>query len=169
MRKNPLIWIDRSVEILIFTLFVAMVMVGGLQVFNRFILNQSLSWSEEFQKYAHIWIIFLTIPVGYNRASHIGMQLLVDKFPKPLRKTLIYINDLLWLVLGASVVVFTFHIMQVAQFQTSSSLRLRMDYVYFGLVLGGGYLILSALRKIIGRLRGGAAEVDLSRSSDSLE
>ncbi len=169
MRKNPLTWIDRSVEALIFILFAAMVVVGGLQVFNRFVLNQSLSWSEEFQKYAHIWIIFLTIPVGYNRASHIGMRLLVDKLPARLRKILIYVNDLLWLALGASVVVFTLHIMRVARFQTSSSLRLRMDYVYFGLVLGGSYLILSALRKIVGRVRGGGVEVDLSRSSASLE
>ena len=36
--------------------------VGLLQVFNRFVLNRSLSWSEEFQIYCHVWIVFLAHP-----------------------------------------------------------------------------------------------------------
>jgi len=36
--------LDRLIEGLIALLFAAMVLVGGLQVFNRFVINQSLSW-----------------------------------------------------------------------------------------------------------------------------
>jgi TRAP-type C4-dicarboxylate transport system permease small subunit len=51
--------VDRIFQALIATLFFAIVVIGGLQVFNRFVLNQSLSWSEEFMVYANVWMVFL--------------------------------------------------------------------------------------------------------------
>ena len=54
--------IDRGVEALVAAIFAAMCVVGLLQVFNRFVLNTSLSWSEEVQIFCHIWIVFLAHP-----------------------------------------------------------------------------------------------------------
>ena len=54
--------IDRGVECAVAVIFAAMCLVGLLQVFNRFVINKSLSWSEEFQIFCHIWIVFLAIP-----------------------------------------------------------------------------------------------------------
>lgn len=120
-------------------------------MFNRFVLNQSLSWSEEFQKFSHIWLIFFTIPVGYNRGSHIGMNMLVEKFPENIQKLIMLITDVLWLGLAAAIVTYTNVIMRVARRQTSPGLGIRMDMVYLGLMLGGIYLAIIAIRKIGGR------------------
>lgn len=151
MLKKALSYLDRTVELCIFAIFVAMVIVGGMQVFNRFVLNQSLSWSEEFQKFSHIWLIFFTIPVGYNRGSHIGMNMLVGKFSENIQKLIILITDVLWLGLAAAIVTYTNVIMRVARRQTSPGLGIRMDLVYLGLMLGGIYLAIVAIRKISGR------------------
>ena len=62
--------IDRGVEACVAAIFAAMCVVGLLQVFNRFVLNKSLSWSEEFQIYCHVWIVFLAIPIAYRRGAH---------------------------------------------------------------------------------------------------
>ena len=70
---------DRAVEYTVALCFLLIVIVGSLQVFNRFVLNMSLSWSEEFQRYGQIWIVFLGIPVAYRRGVHIGMELLSDR------------------------------------------------------------------------------------------
>ena len=64
--------VDRAVEYLLFLFFLAFTLVGGLQVFNRFVLGLPLSWSEEFQKYGHIWMVMLAIPVAYRRGAHLG-------------------------------------------------------------------------------------------------
>jgi TRAP-type transport system small permease protein len=141
--------IDKGVEVFIAILFILMVIVGGLQVFNRFILNHSLSWSEEYQKFSHIWLIFLTIPVAYNRGSHIGMQVLFNKFASPVQKIFNVIFDLLWLCLSLAIVYYSFVIMGVAKTQTSAGLGLRMDKVYFGLVIGGIYLLFISIRKLV--------------------
>src|SRR2546429_6508505 len=75
-------WIDRGVEYGVAAIFAAMCAVGLLQVFNRFVLNRSLSWSEEFQIFAHIWIVFLAIPIAYRRGAHLSMDSLRAKLPR---------------------------------------------------------------------------------------
>lgn len=68
--------IDRTIEYTLFLFFLAFTLVGGLQVFNRFVLGLPLSWSEEFQKFGHIWMVMLAIPVAYRRGAHLGMDTL---------------------------------------------------------------------------------------------
>ncbi len=148
MIKKIIRIIDLVMESAVILLFILMVLVGGLQVFNRFLLNDSLSWSEEFQKFTHIWIIFFTIPVVYNRGGHIGMELLFNKFSKNVKKFLTGLFDLLWLCLAFSIIYYTIRLMQIAKYQTSAGLGVRMDFVYFGMVIGGFYLFFIALRKL---------------------
>lgn len=145
-------YLDRAFEIALFLLFSAIVLVGGLQVFNRYVLNQSLSWSEEFQIYGHIWLIFLSIPVAYNRGAHIGMNLLVKRFSPRVQNGLTVATHLLWLVLALAIVSNTTVVMGVARNQTSPALGLRMDRAYLSLFVGGSYLSLLALRNVVGGL-----------------
>ncbi len=142
--------INRVVECLIFILFLCIVIVGGMQVFNRFILNQSLSWSEEFMVYANIWMVFLAIPVAYYRGAHIGMNLFVKNLPERGQACLAMTIDLMWLCLAAAIVFYTGVVMDVASNQNSPALGLRMDRAYLGLLIGGSYLGLLALRRIAG-------------------
>jgi TRAP-type C4-dicarboxylate transport system permease small subunit len=146
MLDKALSCVNRAYEFLIFVLFLLIVIVGGMQVFNRFVLNQSLSWSEEFMVYAHIWIVFLAIPVAYNRGSHIGMNLFVKGLPPKIQTVMALAVDLMWLLLASAVVFYTTVVMGVASNQNSPALGLRMDRAYLGLVIGGAYLALLALR-----------------------
>jgi TRAP-type C4-dicarboxylate transport system permease small subunit len=164
MLDKALGYMNRAFEILIFILFLLIVIVGGMQVFNRFVLNQSLSWSEEFMVYAHIWMIFLAIPVAYNRGSHIGMNLFVKKLPPRAQLGLALTINGMWILLAGAIVYYTTVVMGVARNQSSPALGLRMDRVYLGMVVGCSYLTILALRKVAatlaqlrsGKLAGGA-------------
>ncbi len=152
MLDKSLAIVNRVFEFLIFLLFLSVVIIGGMQVFNRFILNQSLSWSEEFMVYANIWMIFLAIPVAYRRGSHIGMNLFVKNLPARGQLYLSLTIDAMWVVLAAAVVIYTTVVMGVASNQNSPALGLRMDRAYMGLLVGNAYLGILALRKIAGTL-----------------
>lgn len=151
--KNALTYLNHAVELTIAALMFLMVAVGGLQVFCRYVLNASLSWSEEFQRFSHIWLVFLAIPVGYDRGSHIGMTLLRGKLPRRLRIALTLLGDVLWLVLACAMVFYTTRILEVAQYQTSSGLGLPMDRVYSIIVVSGVYLAVLAVKNIVERVR----------------
>ena len=140
--------IDRSFEMIIAITFLLMVLVGGLQVFCRYILGSSLSWSEEFQKYAHIWIIFLAIPMGYKYKAHIGMNILLDKMPKWWQSFFKVFVDIVWLAFGIILVLYTSKIMYLTKNQSSPAMGIRMDMIYFCIMFGGAYIIFLALRKL---------------------
>jgi TRAP-type transport system small permease protein len=140
--------IDRSVEYALFLIFLVFTLVGGLQIFNRFALGLPLSWSEEFQKFGHIWMVFLAIPVAYRRGAHIGMDMVYQLLPKGPQKAIQFAIELMWLWLAYALIKYTLAIMQVAKNQDSPGLGLRMDYVYVGLVIGSAYLALIALRRL---------------------
>jgi TRAP-type C4-dicarboxylate transport system permease small subunit len=144
--------LDRAVEWLVAVLVAAMVVAGFLQIANRFVLNISLSWSEELQRYLNIWIVFLAVPIGYRRGAHLGMNMLFERLPVLAQRALLLLQELLWLVLALAIGWFATRIMLVAQNQTSSSLGVTMDKVYLAQVVGGAYLALIAVRRLVTRL-----------------
>lgn len=147
-------YINTAAQLLLAFLFTAMLVVGAMQVFNRFFLNVSLSWSEEFQKFAFVWLVFIAIPLGYLRNAHLCVDVIVSLFPNGLRSTIAFSIDVLWLLLGIAFVVLTWRLMGVAQYQQSAGLGINMAWVYGGMALGGGYLTLAATSRILDQLRG---------------
>lgn len=144
--------LDRAVEWLVAALVAAMVAAGFLQIVNRFVFNVSLSWSEELQRYLNIWIVFLAIPIGYRRGVHLGMNMLFERMPALAQRSLLLLQELLWLVLALTIAWFATRIMVIAQNQTSGSLGITMDKVYLAQVVGGAYLALIAVRRLVTRL-----------------
>ena len=146
--------LHRSVEAFLVALFAALVAVALWQVFNRFALNASLSWSEESQRYTHIWLVFLGIAVAYRRGAHIGVDLLLEAVPPRAARGLVALADAAWLALGLAIAAMSLRLMAVAGSQMSPGLEVSMDRVYLGLVLGGAYLALVAAERLVCRALG---------------
>lgn len=146
--------IHRLFEIAVIALFAAMVFAALWQVVNRFVLGSSLSWSEEFQRYAHIWLIFFAVPIGYRRGAHIGVDILQNALGAGGALVLDWIIDLAWLILGIAIVVSTWTLMGVAWRQTSAGIGITMDKIYFGLVIGGMYLIFTTVDRLLQKILG---------------
>ncbi len=155
--KNFWDTIDRAVEGAVAFLFIAIVAVGTLQVANRFFLNVSLSWSEEFQRYGQIWLVFLAIPVAYRRSEHIGVDLIHDVLHARLSLWLRIVIEVMWIALAAGIMIGTWRLMAFLQFQRSPGLDWPMHYVYGALLIGPAYMAAIAVRRIASLARHGAA------------
>ena len=141
-------WIDRGVEYGVAAIFAAMCAVGLLQVFNRFVLNRSLSWSEEFQIFAHIWIVFLAIPVAYRRGAHLSMDSLRAKLPQRAGIVFDYLIEVLWIWFAVALIWLSHRVAMVAKLQESPGLEIPMSYPYYAMVVGGAYLLMVVLRRV---------------------
>ena len=117
-------------------------------MFNRFVLGLPLSWSEEFQKFGHIWMVMLAIPVAYRRGAHLGMDMLLHLLPKAAQTAVGLVTEALWLVLALAIRRYTLVIMQIAKSQDSPGMGIPMDHVYSGMVIGSVYLGFVALRRL---------------------
>ncbi|MFR5079935.1 MAG: TRAP transporter small permease [[Clostridium] innocuum] len=77
-------WLDDNLEeALLIALLVTMTLLMGLQVFSRYILNASLSWSEELTRYLFIWSGFLSISYCIKKWNSIKIDQVILMFPKP--------------------------------------------------------------------------------------
>jgi TRAP-type C4-dicarboxylate transport system permease small subunit len=149
--KRAWAWIDRGVELGVAAIFAAMCAVGLLQVFNRFVLNRSLSWSEEFQIYCHVWIVFLAIPIAYRHGAHMAVESLRSKFPQRIGRAFNLLIELLWIWFAVALTWLSWRVSEVAKLQSSPGLDLPMNWVYYSMVVGGAYLFLVVVRRIISR------------------
>jgi TRAP-type C4-dicarboxylate transport system permease small subunit len=140
--------IDRAVELLVALIFAVMCVIGLLQVFNRFVLNASLSWSEEAQIFGHIWIVFLAIPIGYQRGAQIHVEAIRRKFPAGFGAAFDLMIELLWAGFAIALAYLSYRVSVVAALQDSPGLEIPMSYPYYGMVVGGIYLLFIALRRI---------------------
>jgi TRAP-type C4-dicarboxylate transport system permease small subunit len=78
--------INRWIEYLLFGLGFSMAVIVAAQVFSRYILNQSLFWSEELARFLLVWLTFLGASVAYYRGSHPGVDFLYARMTPLWRK-----------------------------------------------------------------------------------
>ena len=147
--KKILSRLDRGVELGVALIFAAMCLVGLLQVFNRFVLNKSLSWSEEFQIFCHVWIVFLAIPIAYRRGAHLSVESFSGMLPPGARKAFAILIELIWIWFAVALAWLSWKVSEVAKLQESPGLEIPMSYPYYGMVMGGAYLLVVVLRKLI--------------------
>jgi TRAP-type C4-dicarboxylate transport system permease small subunit len=147
--RRALAAVDRGVELLVAAIFAIMLGIGLMQVFHRFMLNSSLSWSEEAQIFGHIWVVFLGIPVAYRRGAHLYIETFRDMLPRTLGAAFDLMVELLWAAFAISLMVLGYQVARVAALQESPGLEIPMSWPYSGMILGGAYLLLVAVQRIV--------------------
>lgn len=73
--------LNSFIEYLLFGLGLSMTIVVATQVFFRYVLNQSLFWSEELARFLLVWLSFLGASVAYRRKVHPGIDVLTSRMP----------------------------------------------------------------------------------------
>jgi TRAP-type transport system small permease protein len=58
------------------------------QIFFRYVLNSPLTWTEESSRYSFIWIVLLGAAFAVRKKEHVVMEVLVNRFPGHVRKTI---------------------------------------------------------------------------------
>ena len=81
--KKVLHWLDENLEEFLLVVFlIAMTLIMGIQVLSRYVLGQSLSWSEEITRYLFIWSGFLSVSYCSKKCLSIKIEQFVAIFPR---------------------------------------------------------------------------------------
>lgn len=156
MLRHALKHIDEHLEgIFLVVLIALMSIIIGVQVFMRYVIQASLSWSEEIARYMFIWLTYIGISYGVKTRRHIkvdaALLLLSDK-----KKNIVYLlSDLIFLVFAVIVVLKG---VQVAQLiiklgQYSPALGIPMGYVYIAPVVGFSMVCVRLVQNIYFRVK----------------
>lgn len=117
------------VKLLVVVSFTALIAACVLQVFTRFVLNNSLSWTEELARYAFIWANLAGAAICVRKQSHATVTAITDNLP---RKAQVVLKIFVYVILMAICVVLIRYGAQIAyasRLQPSPALKINMALV----------------------------------------
>jgi TRAP-type C4-dicarboxylate transport system permease small subunit len=134
--------------LVLMTLFVAW------QVFGRYVLNQSPSWTEPASVMLMSWFIFLGAAVGVRDNIHLGFDVLLYVVPPGGKRVLRMLTDLVILAFGLGMFWYGSQLIGLTWNTVLPSLGISGAYDYLPVTSGGVLISIFALERIFLRLSG---------------
>lgn len=95
------IYLAKLTIYVVIVLTAIMVVTVLLGVFFRYVIHNSLSWSEELARYLMIWAALLSINVGIKYKEHVGIQIALRKLPMKIARIInVFVNIIILFFLG---------------------------------------------------------------------
>jgi len=119
-------------------IFVLLTIMGSMSagVFFRYVLNDSLSWSEELARYGLIYVTFIGAATGIRRGTHVRVDL-VDLVLKGRTKALLrLLMDILCIFFLAYTCWRTTQIMGFLGSSRSPAMQIPVNWIYGGILAG---------------------------------
>lgn len=143
--KNTLKIVNRTEDIVLIVMFIAMVSAIFFQIVTRFVFNNSSSWSEELGKFLFVWLSWLGISIGHRRKEHIKITLLLDKIKGRARIIIDAINELILIAICGITLYYAVFLMGIQWNTPYAGIKISTSWGYLSLVLGCGLFIIRAL------------------------
>lgn len=115
------------------------------QVFARFVVGDSLTFSEEVARFLMIWITLLGAAYAMRQGTLIAVELLPDILSGTAEKVIRMIAHVLSLVFYLILIVFGWEIAQSVSFQRAPATGISMFWPMIGVCIGGLFLFLNTI------------------------
>ena len=140
---------------------VVMTVIVFWQVFCRYVLNWSQSWTEVTAVMLMSWFIFLGAAVGIRENYHLGFDVLLYVLPEGSKKTLRTLSDLVVIGFAIGMVIYGAQLVALSWPARMPSLGIPEGTKYLPVVGGGLLIILFAVERVVLRLAGENVDHDL--------
>jgi tripartite ATP-independent transporter DctM subunit len=147
----PAAW--RLLELIAGFLIAAITVLVTVQVFARYVLNDTPPWSEELCRYLFIWVSFLGACVATRRAAHLGVDSLVSRLPAGAREVLRHAVTALIVVFAGLLVWQGVALVPAMASQRSPSMGISLQYVFAAIPIAG-LIILGLQVRVLARAWG---------------
>jgi TRAP-type C4-dicarboxylate transport system, small permease component len=78
-RKRPSFEIE---EVLLSIMLLSMLVICSMQVIWRYVIQMSLSWSEELARYIFVWLVWLAAAYATKKMRHLRISFLKEAAPQ---------------------------------------------------------------------------------------
>lgn len=133
--------VDNCVVLVCGSMLLGITVLIFIQVIFRYVLQNSISWSEELTRYMLIWTVFLAAGYVLNKGGHANIDLVLTRLSPKMRAVVEKCTLLLVMAFAGIIIRYGFMLMRFGQRQISSALEIPMHYVYLAIPIGGALLI----------------------------
>ncbi len=144
-------WLDKNFEEFLLTILLfLMTIIMGIQVFSRYILGHSLTWSEELTRYLFIWSSFLSISYCTRKCISIKIEQFLHKFSTKDQILLKIVNHLIEITLFLYLIPAAFLYVKAAVVseQVSPALGIPMYLIQIAPLVGFSLVVLRIIQRI---------------------
>lgn len=129
----------------VLAVFWLLAFVVFLQFFTRYVLNDSLGWTEEIARFLLIAVTFIGAILAVRKGSQIAVEFLYRWLSRPVRRVFQSVVDLVSLVFYAALAWFSIQLAQRTQ-QMMVSIDVPKSLVYWGVAICFAAMTLYAAR-----------------------
>ncbi len=141
------LWISGSALVLM-TVFIA------AQVVWRYVLNDSLQWTEPASVMLMGWLIFIGAAVGIREGFHLSFDVLLYVLPDHVKLWLYSVSDLVVGAFGIGMIWYGTQLAAKTAGNTIPSLGISGAFDFMPLVIGGVLVVLFSIERIARRAAG---------------
>lgn len=141
---------------------VLMTAIVAWQVYCRYVLNDSPSWTEPGAVMLMSWFIFLGAAVGVRENYHLGFDVLLYVLPEGSKAALRTISDVVVAGFGVGMVWYGSQLVALAWDAILPSLGLPGGFDYLPIVAGGFLIVLFSLERMALRFSGVDVDKDMN-------
>ncbi|MEO9599383.1 TRAP transporter small permease [Parasphingorhabdus sp.] len=131
---------------------VAMTLIIGWQVYARYILNASPSWSEQTALLLMIWYVVLASAAGFNQGFHIRIMALQNALPENVARIMRLIAELVVIGCGFMMLIWGIELTNIISSHVIPSLGISRSWAYLPLPIAGAAIILFCTTRFVGEL-----------------
>ncbi|MDG4674867.1 TRAP transporter small permease [Shinella sp. 838] len=142
-------------DILAFIIFLVMAGVTFLQFFSRYVLNDSIAWTEEIARYLLMTVTFVGAAIVFRRRSNIAVEIIVDALPPTLGRLIRFLADCVTVLFVGLLAWFSWTVTQRMAIQRMTVIDLSMSIVYAGVGVGCLLMLWRAVQTFIANAKRG--------------
>ncbi|TDK38931.1 TRAP transporter small permease [Rhizobium deserti] len=128
---------------------IAMTLIVGWQVFGRYVLNDSPSWSEPLSLYLMSWFIMLGAAVGVRESVHLGLDIVRYVMPPAVQKAMDLISLGLIILFGIGMAYYSTLLAMGTWSATIPVLGWPGGTDFFPMIFGGAMISIFALERFV--------------------
>jgi TRAP-type C4-dicarboxylate transport system permease small subunit len=131
-------------------LMLGIVLVG---VFYRYVVDESLSWYDEFAGYTLVWLTMYGSVLALAKRKHIGFETLVEKLPHRARRAVEILGVLCVGLFSLVLLVSGWELIREMEGETAVSIpAVKMAWIYSVMPISGALMLLISIGQLIALL-----------------
>ena len=130
-----------------------MTAIISMQVFARYVLNDSPAWAEQAALLLMIWYVFIAAAAGVREGFHIRIAIFADSMPERLRHFVLIGAHVVVVAFGVSMAIFGVELARETWQHVIPTLGISRGYAYVPIALSGVLMTGFAIEQLIAELR----------------
>lgn len=136
--KQVGVWLySNLLEWLVGLILLVIVLLAVMQVFNRYVMDNPLNWTEEMARLLLVWAVFLGAAAGIKHNGHLRVDLLFDKYKGKAGRIIIVLINLVMMGVAVGMIKFGFDFYASTANDYSTSLGYARNLFYLPIPISG--------------------------------